>query len=110
MPVPFTVLDLARALFMLGKQSINKTTPPDSGPVFLGTPPPHLTVDIPKGCQSIRGFNGEALERMGFETGFLYIAPTLLELAMQTKLVSNLPTSAYFCFPSAGIKGKRHPV
>lgn len=74
MPSSFTVEELARVSeFMLGKQSINKTTPPDSGSVFPGTF--SLTVNTPKGCQSIRGFAGDGLDGVGFETRVSLYSP-----------------------------------
>ena len=43
-----------------------------------------------------------------FETRFLCVVLTILELALWTKLVSNSQRSTYLCLPSARIKGIYH--
>lgn len=51
-----------------------------------------------------------------FKTRFLYVAPAVLKLAVQTRIASNSEKSACFCLPSVGIKcvlplpGYRYPL
>lgn len=44
-----------------------------------------------------------------FETGYLYVAVAILDLAMQTWLLTNFQISACFCLQNAGIKSFHVP-